>query len=838
MRYRNRLFPYGFAAGLAVVAGCNPERILHPPASGEPAALALSYGSGNSRLAAQLAAQADAARVRVIRSDGMLVDTVFVFPATDAELHARVPVQLEGDEETVGVIVDLLENGAVLESGDARVTLRKGEVTTAAVTADLAATGALSVGSAHTCAIRNGSAWCWGANNTLAVGAGPNVSVQSTPFLIPGGPWFAISAGLAHTCALDDAGHAWCWGQNATGGLGDGTTVARANPTAVSTGETFTQIAAAGFSTCALSTAGEIWCWGGYATAPVLGNGGTGNSMVPVKASTPPGVTFQAVSSGALTSCALATTGQAYCWGSNIAGQVGDGTTTNKAVPTPVSGGHTFVSLTVANVNSFLYMACGVQPDGAALCWGFNPAVGSKHFTDTCMVANNPYSCSLVPRSVEDPPVGRYDYAAPGADHVCGVLRSGKVVCGGFNFYGQLGDGTTIGGTAPVAVSLPAGLGRLGAGLGYTCWLTRSDVYCWGNGARGQLGNGATGIVAQPYTIPGAWRDVSGIPCAAATAGAVSCWGQIIARFDTISPAPTSTPTPIGGPALRDLTGADDFACGLDSKGAAWCWGSNSYGLGDGVTTNSRSPVQVTGGRTYSAISAYRFHACAIEASTGALFCWGNNADGELGDQTTTSSAVPVATVATSGALEVAAGAYFTCGTENPGLVYCWGRGGQGQLGSPVSGSQLFPIQVPGLTGVTELVAGELHACGLMSGGVVCWGGNNSGQIGTGVSTNVEPPQLVPGVTSATLVRAGRTATCAIVGTGTVRCWGAYSFNAPLSLSPVAIAGISSATHLGVGSAAICIIHSGSTLSCMGDNSLGAVGAPLPFAKLPARVPL
>ena len=825
-------------AWLAGLAACHPERILHAPASGEAASLVVAYARAAGVSAVRQAAQADAARVRIIRGSGAVLDTTFAFPASSNELRVRLELQVEQESETVDVIIDLMENGRILESGGDAVSLRQGQATTATIDAVLPLAGILSVGDSHACTIRNGTAYCWGNNTNLAVGDGATTPLQTRPVPVSGGPWTYISAGLTHTCALDQTGHAWCWGANTAGALGDGTTVNRVSPVPAAPGLAFTDISAGAFTTCGLTSNGEVWCWGGQSGS--LGNGSTGSSLAPVKANLPAGVIFVTISVGALTACAVSVEHDAYCWGNNASGQVGDGTTVNRANPTPVTGGHKFTSVIVANVNSFLHATCGIETSGAAFCWGFNPSIGGILFPDNCLFSGTSYACSLVPRTVEDEP-GRYDIAASGYDHTCGQTRAAKLVCGGFNHLGQLGDGTRTPRFGTFEPAVPAGVGRFGVGNGFSCWLSRSDVYCWGNNGRGQTGTGQDGFEPDPVPIAGVWQEITANSCAASTMGAVSCWGPVIASTEPV-PAPSSTVTPIGGPALHDITGSNALACGLDANDAAWCWGSFSFGLGDGVTTTSRAPIRVAGGRTYSAISAGPGHVCAVENGTAAVWCWGTNSTSALGDGTTTNSPVPVQVASSVRFSEIATGSGFTCATTAQAEVYCWGFGRFGQLGFPVAfnpGVQPVPTAVPGLTGIGAITAGSSHACALTSGNVICWGANNFGQVGgSGNSPTGEPPAPVSGIAGITEISAGGSTTCAVASTGQVSCWG-QSRREPSSTTvnptPTTLPGIS-ARDVAVGAVAVCAIDGAGTVSCWGDNNSGAVGAPLPFVLSPTRV--
>ncbi len=140
-----------------------------------------------------------------------------------------------------------------------------------------------------------------------------------------------------------------------------------------------------------------------------------------------------------------------------------------------------------------------------------------------------------------------------GENHTCGVTSSGSAYCWGFNGSGELGDGTTISRTTPVAV--PGGLTfeAVSAWFYHTCGVTSSgSAYCWGYNASGQLGDGTTTSRTTPVVVSG------GFTFEAVSAG----WGH---------------------------------TCGVTSSGSAYCWGDNGYGqLGDGTTSSSYTPVRVS----------------------------------------------------------------------------------------------------------------------------------------------------------------------------------------------------------------------------------------------------
>ena len=123
--------------------------------------------------------------------------------------------------------------------------------------------------------------------------------------------------------------------------------------------------------------------------------------------------------------------------------------------------------------------------------------------------------------------------------------------------------------------------------------------------------------------------------------------------------------------------------CGVDTSGAAFCWGDNSGGkLGDGTTTpSSNTPVAVSGGLTFAAVSAGGNHTCGLTTS-GAVHCWGRNREGQLGDATNTQRNTPVAVRAGRIYVSADGGFVYTCGLTRNAQAFCWGRNASGELGN------------------------------------------------------------------------------------------------------------------------------------------------------------
>jgi RHS repeat-associated protein len=339
---------------------------------------------------------------------------------------------------------------------------------------------------------------------------------------------------------------------------------------------------------------------------------------------------------------------------------------------------------------------------------------------------------------------------ATGDNFTCALTSTGAVQCWGSNVSGQLGNGTTIDSSTPVAVSgLSSGVMAVAAGGYHTCAMTNTGtVKCWGNNYFGQLGNGTTINSTTPVTVSGLTSGMIAVAagalhtCALTNTGAVKCWGYNnrgqLGNGTTID---SSTPVVVSGltSGVIAVTAGGYHTCALINTGAVKCWGYNVYGqLGNGATINSSTPVAVSGLTSgVIAIETGILHTCAL-TSTGAVKCWGYNYSGQLGNGTKNNSSIPVEVSGlVSGVMAIATGVSHTCALTNTGAVKCWGLNNYGQLGDGTYYNSSTPIVVSGLaSGVTVVAGGDSHTCALTSSGMVqCWGRNTAGQAGSALTS-------------------------------------------------------------------------------------------------------
>jgi hypothetical protein len=337
------------------------------------------------------------------------------------------------------------------------------------------------------CVVRNANRYCWGLGFNGALGNG-----ASSDLIVPTGivhvPVLAsIAGGFLHSCGLTAAGAAWCWGSGNNGALGNNATAIQASPVAVQGGKTFTKLGLsnADWRSCGIEANGDVWCWG-HNGAGALGDGTMTDRWVPTKViALPPA---QQVVSGDRFTCALTNAGAAWCWGQNFGGQLGDGTTSNRATPAAVSGGHVFTELTAGFSH-----ACGVRADGMVMCWGTN---GQGQLGDATTQNR------LVPTLSVAPAMARIRSASA---TTCGITTGGAAWCWGQNNQGMLGDGTTTLRSTPALVTGGHLFTDLVIGNAHVCATTASALYCWGSNAANQLGLGANALTSYlvPTLVPG-----------------------------------------------------------------------------------------------------------------------------------------------------------------------------------------------------------------------------------------------------------------------------------------------------------------------------------------------
>ena len=349
----------------------------------------------------------------------------------------------------------------------------------------------VSGGGLHTCGLTlDGRLYCWGDNGFGELGDGTTTD-RLKPVAVAGGLRFRqVSAGRVHTCAVTTDYRAYCWGANEDRGtLGDGTETNRRTPVPVVGGHRFRLVDGGEDHTCGVSYPdNKAYCWG-YGAEGALGDGRYSPRLRPTPVAVVGGHQFRQVAAGYNHTCGATISGEAYCWGVNQYGQLGDSMAHGGTlIPSLVAGKHQF-----RQVDAGAEFSCGVTTSFKAFCWG-----NGRHGQ---VGDGKPYL-----RFWPKPVAGglSLERVTTGSGHACAETTNNRVYCWGSNAYGQLGDGTITQRMTPVAVAGGLFFSQASAGATHTCAKTDSGAgYCWGSNFQYQLGDGTGTDRTRPVRVAG-----------------------------------------------------------------------------------------------------------------------------------------------------------------------------------------------------------------------------------------------------------------------------------------------------------------------------------------------
>ena len=363
--------------------------------------------------------------------------------------------------------------------------------------------------------------------------------------------------------------------------------------------------------------------------------------------------------------------GSVLAWGTDAAGDLGNGSTTESNVPVTASlpahtsavalGAHHFASYAITSTGSLLAWGSGTDGD----------------------LGDNSTANSEVPVPVQLPAGTVVTSVAAGHDFALAVTSTGQVYAWGNNSDGQLGNNSTTQSDVPVAVQMPSRtyVTAVAAGHDSSYALTATgSIYAWGNNSDGQLGNNSTTQSDVPAFVQLYYPNVA-----------------------------------------KAIAAGSDHVLALTASGQVYAWGYNNDGqLGNGGTTESNVPTAVSlpTGVTATAVAAGHYHSLAL-TSAGGIYAWGNNSDGQLGNNSTTQSDVPVAVQLPAGvtATAVAGGSRHSLALTASGKIYSWGSNSAGQLGDNSTTPSAVPIPVQLPTGVTAtaIAGGNYYSMALLA---------------------------------------------------------------------------------------------------------------------------
>lgn len=341
-----------------------------------------------------------------------------------------------------------------------------------------------------------------------------------------------------------------------------------------------------------------------------------------------------------------------YGWGQNDSGQLGVGNFTEQSQPVQLSG--------LANVQQVAEgqaFGAALLSDGTVDTWGYD---GDGELGDGRIAP----AYRLVPAPV--PGLDGVIQIAAGYQHVLALKSDGTVWAWGYNFFRELGNGTTADQATPIQVPGLSGIAQVSASF-YDSMARGSDgsVWAWGHNGFGELGDGTTTNRATPVKLPG----LSGVT-------------QVSAGYE--------------------------HGLAVKSDGTAWAWGNNAFGqLGLGTTTNHAAPVQVPGLTGVTRVAAGQTHSLAVAGPGSSVWAWGDDSQSQLGDGATNGQKSPVS-IGLNGITEVAAGFNQSAAVSSTEVAYSWGANGilidSGQSGPISTPLPVFlPNTVGGVTAVVQV---------------------------------------------------------------------------------------------------------------------------------------
>ena len=366
-----------------------------------------------------------------------------------------------------------------------------------------AARGRLAVGTGHSCAIAsNDVVWCWGDNTFGQLGSSAHAGLPDSASAVPvqaatlpaGRVARHIASGDSHVCVLAGDGTVWCWGNNGFGEVGHPSLTNQPDPVQVTLPAPATMVAAGGNSTCAVLTNSTVMCWGRNNRGQ-LGNGSqqsSGGSATPTAVvSIPSSFVVSSLELGATHACATSAAGDTWCWGAYNNGRLGNTSQSDNLTPSrvPTFGGGSATSAAAGFSHSCVVAAT------QAWCFGSNSAGQLGSDQNTVTESSTPVSVTFSSSAA---------MVATGREFTCALLVSQTVECFGINNSGQLGHSlTTPSRYTPQSVAgVTSGVVDIALGTKHACAaLTTGAVKCWGDGGAGQLGNGGTTLQTSAVTV-------------------------------------------------------------------------------------------------------------------------------------------------------------------------------------------------------------------------------------------------------------------------------------------------------------------------------------------------
>ena len=703
----------------------------------------------------------------------------------------------------------------------------------------------MCLGDSYTCVLSTaGGIKCWGQNDQGQLGFGSTANTYTAPatgFVEIGSDFVPVdvACGKQVTCATSVEGQLRCWGYSGYGefSMGSNSYQIYSPPSfniTLPTGLTVKKISLGYLTVCIVGSDDKGRCWG-YNSYGQLGNQGTSSVYyIPTTATSASPVTYPNITQIALGqnhACWLTSAGMVQCWGYNLYGQLGYGTTTNRLYPQGY--------VTLRNLTKKVYVGydhtCALLVDGTLQCWGYNSfgELGLAH-TNNVGVASTDLTNITAPVDVNTYVVNS-TCAVQSIGTGCESCRSGsfsavqgKIVCDSCIAGSYSTDVGAV--NDSVCVACPAGTysGSPGGASLSACIPCPAGRY-----------STAVGAISNATCLPcpgGTYSD---------TPGSSQC-SQCLPGSGPNAPEPTCTPTVASSSStITEMVMGNyaDHVCAIYTGGRMKCWGGNAYGqLGYNDTVQRTSVpsdfINFPGGLTVKAASINMYTTCAI-MNNSQLLCWGYNGNGQLGYGDTTNRVAPPSTFVNFGAgvwvKAVSVGYFHVCVITNDNFVRCWGTNNYGQLGYGDTTYRYAPPSYSVNMGgdiAMQIGCGTSYCCFVTGfGSTKCWGLNDQGQLNMGSNTNYNVPVMNSNSFDIKKLVVGTYSACVLTVRNYISCWGSNSgyvlgttsvgsmtYRAyGVSPSEVAV-GVSLGNQFG------CFVQMAGDVQCWGTGTSGQLG--------------
>jgi alpha-tubulin suppressor-like RCC1 family protein len=493
---------------------------------------------------------------------------------------------------------------------------------------------------------------------------------------------------------------------------------------------------------------------------------------------------------------------EVWCWGSNDNGQITPGVwNVYEGNPLPTRAEGVEAAMIAAGGNGAQAHNCVVQSSGRLLCYGsgWNGQLGD-------MFSNG----VAEPGALSD-----ITTVAAGGSHSCAIDRAGSLYCWGDNRLGQLGTGRSSM-PNPVPEKIPLENKAIAVALGnyHSCVLDEAArVWCWGNNSGFQLG-----VDVRSSVTP-------------SEGGGIGCRREERERCVNPSPLLVDSLPPI----IR-LNAAYGATCAIDVEGAVWCWGYDQY------QTGGELPRRIEGLEYNFRVAAGQDHTCAINKDRE-VWCWGANPDHQLGAMPrdgSNHSREPLRVEGVSGAIELSSGTAHSCALTEDGTVWCWGSNLKGQLGRGTEARLV--VELPGKTVLEDTISLSARAtsgCAVTGAHrAFCWGRMYASWSGKNALLPAAVPTFVSGLPEVRSIETSGGHACALTLDGQAWCWGGnesgqISIDAEERVDDPQLVESGPSMKLALGGQHSCALGQDRQVRCWGDNSRLQLGAPAAHMEVP-----